>query len=157
MKLLRSRSALLVAGLFLQACRDPAGPLVALNEAQRRWAAYRPPSYSYTLVRHCFCAPEFARPSSVLVVNGSVTDVRFVDDGTQVRAELRDRYPTIDQLFEIIRAARDGNAYQLLVTYHPELGYPTQIRIDYQRLTADDEITYLASDVVPVAQARSGS
>jgi hypothetical protein len=55
-------------------------------------------------------------------------------------------FPDVEGLFDIIDDAIERRAAQLLVQYDPDLGHPITIRIDYSRLTADDEVEYLISD-----------
>jgi hypothetical protein len=50
-------------------------------------------------------------------------------------------YFTVDDLFaKIERAIADG-VYQLQADYHPILGYPTMLVIDYDAQRADEELS----------------
>lgn len=51
------------------------------------------------------------------------------------------RWPTVPQLFSILRSAIDS-ASSVTVHFHPELGYPESARIDYSAHVTDHEVTY---------------
>jgi hypothetical protein len=60
--------------------------------------------------------------------------VRF--EGAAVPA---DRALTVEQVFDVIEEAYRERAEEVQVTYHPTLGYPTDLFIDYVEEVADDE------------------
>lgn len=139
---------------LLAGCNDPTSPRDELDDARRRWEARRIDTYSYNIVRYCECPPEFSRLASVMVVDDSVVSVRFVDDGTPVRAELLSTYGTIDRLFDVVERALQRKPSRLVVDYHPQFGYPSRVEIDYDARAADDEFTVRASDLIPVTELR---
>jgi hypothetical protein len=49
-----------------------------------------------------------------------------------------------------VQDAIDQRAFRLVVEYHQELGYPSGLAIDYDDGTADDEITYLVTELGPI-------
>ena len=62
------------------------------------------------------------------------------------------RYVTIDELFNTIQEAIDGKASQIIVTYDPEVGYPTEASIDYDARIADEEYGFIV-----LATSKSGT
>ena len=145
------RTTLLLACLPLfDGCNDPASPRDELNDARRRWEAIRPSAYSYVISRSCECLPEYTRAARVQVTNGRVTSARYVQDGSQVSAEILATYPTIDDLFEMVEQAleRNPDPDRLVVYYDPRLGYPTRFEVDYDFQVGDDERTIHASDLM---------
>jgi hypothetical protein len=157
----RARLALVVAGAGIAACSGGlgTGPLerrareVELEESRDRWQALHYGDYVYTLRRSCFCTPESTRPMRIRVHAGVVVSAIYVDDGTPVPAGLEFAVLTVDQLFALADDAI-RHADEVDVTYDDAVGYPRRIAIDHIRQAVDDEITYEASDLAPVQDAR---
>lgn len=146
-----ARAALLVLGAAalgaVAGCSDPVSVTASeLDSHFARWQAAGLRDYRYDFRRSCECAPAATRPATIEVIRGTVARVRFAGDGEELAtSEERRFFPTIDQLFELIDDAVRNNAAVLVVSYHPVLGYPTNISIDYRREVADDEFTIQAS------------
>jgi len=68
---------------------------------------------------------------------------------SKVNKDFFKKYDSIDKLFEIIRSAIAKNAYRVDVKYHPTLGYPTQISIDYNKEIADEELFLNVDKLAP--------
>jgi hypothetical protein len=105
-------------------------------EGRQAWQALDTDSYTFTYVRSCECLPEMAGPFDVTVRRGVVTEVSY--EGSPVDPASRPFY-TIEALFDLIQEASEQNADRINVAYHPVLGYPTEIYIDYERNAADEE------------------
>jgi len=56
---------------------------------------------------------------------------------------------TIEWVFQQIQRAIDTPASQIVVTFSPELGYPTEVYIDWYAMMADDEAHYFIKSVHP--------
>ena len=110
-----------------------------LGDARLRWELLGFTSYEYRLTRFCFC---ITRPYLIRVIDGRVVEVRDAETGV-VQPDY-DWAETVPELFDMIVDAMDRDAESLVVEYHPQLGYPTQISIDYEAMIADDEITVRA-------------
>lgn len=88
-------------------------------------------------------------PPSAIVPNA---DAPPVDHGekTAVAHHYDDYYHedyvyTVDRLFDIVRDAHTY-AYAVNVTWHPSLGFPTELRIDWYHNGIDDEYQILVID-----------
>jgi hypothetical protein len=57
--------------------------------------------------------------------------------------------PTIDRLFERIADAIAQDAYEIRVTWHPTLGYPTTCYIDLEQFLADEESGWTIESFTP--------
>jgi len=112
------------------------GSTGTLVEGRRMWQAQGIDDYTFTYVRSCECLPEMAGPFDVTVRRGIVAEVSY--QGGPVDPTSRTFY-TIDALFALIEEASDLEADRIDVTYHPAFGYPTEIYIDYEVDTADEE------------------
>lgn len=123
----------------------PAARSPDLDAARERWEASGLDAYEMTLRRVCFCpAPDYTGPFAVAVRGGEVASVTL--DGAAVDDE---RGETVDDLFDLIEDAYTRKAQSVTVEFDPELGYPTNVAIDYSLQMADEEIGYMVSDLRP--------
>ena len=114
--------------------------LTDLERAQRRWERWRPDSYVYAIERLCFCPVEYRGPVRVRVDGNVVSERTYVDTGQPVPAAMADGFPAVNGLFVILASALDEDAHEVRVSYDPETGVPLDFWIDYQEMTADEEL-----------------
>ncbi len=120
---------------------EPGANLQArLDEARGRWQASGIVDYRYRYTRLCECPPEDLTSPAIEVRAGAIVRVWDVTTGAEVDPANFDRYFSVTDLFDLIQAAIDLPADEVSVTYHPALGHPTALLIDYQRSVADEEI-----------------
>ena len=131
---------------------DPStGKLVELELAARAWDRADLASYVYSVERLCFCAPDGRGPVRVRVEDGVVTERTYVDSGNAVPDGLREAFPAVEGLFDILRDAIESGAHSVTVTYHPDLGVPVEFFIDYHEQMADEELGMrVTEDVEPL-------
>jgi Family of unknown function (DUF6174) len=116
----------------LAACTSsPLSPneLLALGEAEARWAARPFEDYSYETVTSCGECPDVVRQwARVAVSNGMVVGVVLIaNDSVLSDADLIS-FTTVDGLFaQIRRYQHEDWVRDVSVTFDPELGYPTSI------------------------------
>ena len=151
----RLASALLalLATTLLIGCDDGTGlgsELVELQIARAVWVAEGPSDYKMTLFRGCECLPEMTGPVELVVRDGFVESRECTNTGGPVGADYADLFPHVDGLFDLIEEAVRQGASKLRVSYHPSLGYPLRISIDYLAQVADDEVTYVLSELEPL-------
>lgn len=119
---------------------------VELDTAVAKWEAQELDTYEYLFSNSCECLPETSGPIIVTVFNGDVAAVR-----RPAGSNLPDRdggpQPTVEDLFATVQEAIDEQAASITVEYDAELGYPTQITIDWDATMADEETYYEASDL----------
>lgn len=106
---------------------------------RRFWRRQRISNYRYTLSRSCFCLPESRGPVIIEVRNGKTTSIKLAANGQPVNPELFQRYSKVPKLFRLIKDAISQKVSSLDVKYNPQLGYPTNISIDYNSQIADEE------------------
>jgi hypothetical protein len=114
------------------------------------WEAQGITSYRFSYRRACFCSD--INMLEIDVVHGVVAAARYADGGAPVGDIYQATLPTVGTLFDIVEAALDSRADALRVTYHPALGYPTEISVDYRFVVADDEFGYTVSSLVLLPQ-----
>jgi hypothetical protein len=123
-----------------------------LAEAQRRWEATRPASNSYTMQQRvvCFCVTG-ATTFQVTVKTGVITRAVNVTTGESISVTLLTIFRTVDQLFAQAREGLTREGVVQSMAFDATLGYPTTLSLDPIRNAVDDEVTYVTSNVVPIA------
>ncbi|MDJ0844185.1 DUF6174 domain-containing protein [Crocosphaera sp.] len=121
-------------------------PLIEeMKENRQLWRSQRLKNYQYIYQQQCFCVPPSNTPLKVSVKNDKITEVVDLNNN-QIIADLT--FPkSIDELFNIIKDAIQRNADEILITYDQTLGYPTRVAIDYQKILADEEVTYTVENL----------
>lgn len=129
---------------------DPDSPIVAaLAENRAKWQELGSPDYTFNFQRVCFCLRDFTRQAVLTVEAGRITTAVFADTGEAVGELIdpTDAYYTIDQLFAQIDEATQQGAEIISVEYDEELGYPTDLFIDFSTGIADEEFTVTATNL----------
>lgn len=163
----RLAAALLAACLTTAAaCSDASGPrageqvddsfapLAAASQAKllaarQRWEAAGITHYRFTEQRTCFCSStrpvrlEVQRKAAV-PHHEAVVSLGYDDAGASVRVESPELYPTVDGLFDLIASSLE-NDVELLVSYHPEYGYPTKVDVEPSQHPVDGGVLYTVS------------
>lgn len=123
-------------------------------EARDRWEEAGLVDYDYTFTRGCFCPQEYVGPYKASVREGKVTAATFngldlLEIETVSIGSYDEIVQTVDGVFdEIERALTDADSFT--AQYDAELGYPTEVYIDWEELTADEEVNYTIAEVRPV-------
>ncbi len=126
---------------------------VELASARTAWEAAELVDYDYTFFRNCFCAEESRGPYEVSVRDGEIVAATFfgtdlLDVGALDITSYGGLVLTVDDLFaEIDRSI--GTVASLEVTYDADYGHPTDLFIDIDERTADEEIGYSIDSLRP--------
>jgi len=110
------------------------------------WRAADLSDYDYSFTRGCFCPEEFVGPYAVTVLENRVAAASF--QGTDLFdidileiGRYEEIVKTVDDVFaEIELALREADSFT--AEYHPVLGYPTSVYIDWIANAADEEVGY---------------
>ena len=116
--------------LGVAACESPLSPgeLLALADAEARWASRSFQDYVFEIRRSCFCDPRVNEWARVEVVGGAVSRVVFVESGTEATARELGWFQTMEGVFDRIRAAmNDESLEDISVEFDPVLGHPTLV------------------------------
>lgn len=143
-----ARVSLSVAGLIgvLGLGCDLTSPSGQLNSARGRWEDRGPAAYRITLFRSCECLAEMTGPVVIEVRDGQVDTRTYTFNGETPGPTYDDIFVGVEGLFDLIADAISQDAARVEVTYHPILGYPERIAIDYHARYVDDEVTYTLTD-----------
>lgn len=114
----------------------------ALADAEQRWTDAGITDYTYTLTSECG-ERQLIGTFSLTVTDGAVSAAEGVGDAASwVPDTALAVFPSIDDLFGVLHGAHEVSA-----AYDDELGYPTNITIDWHREAIDDEECYVVSDL----------
>lgn len=122
----------------------------SFHQARALWGKLKFAHYRYRYTRSCECLPEDSAPVIIEVANDQIAGIEYTD-GTPVNAGKHRLYNTVDGLFDKICAAFEQDAFSIAVTYDDTMGYPTDIRIDYQHNVADEELLVRTSDLAKLS------
>jgi len=142
--------ALLLLAPLLPACQagTPANPNDPLSQARQRWADQGLQHYHYQARQQCYCGPGALQPASIQVRG---QQARLEQAGNNELAPLA---RTIEAWFALIEEKQRKGWHQVDVDYHPQLGYPRHIRLDFDPRMADDEQQYWIKDLTPIPANR---
>ena len=112
-----------------------------LSRARRTWSSTSISDYEFVVRRDCFCT--LGGVAVRVVVQNYIVVSREIDGtSTPIPSSLGFLYPSIDGLFSVIQNAIDTRAYQIDTQYDDRYGFPTDVWIDYNQRTADEEEGY---------------
>jgi hypothetical protein len=77
-----------------------------------------------------------------VATTGVIDSRNYAETGEVVGEAVRDLFPDVSGMFYIVQDAIDQQASQVTVTYDSQLGYPVNIRIDYNTMMADEELGF---------------
>jgi hypothetical protein len=126
---------------------SPSGP-TAVPEAGSL-PDYPYADYSYSLEMRCYCANQ-DQQYRITVAGGEVTDVTWATegDGHAVGDPVSDEYARVT-IQDVIDKGNDPEAAQVDVEWPAGQDYPSSIYVDQDQMVADEEVTWVISDVEP--------
>lgn len=147
-------AALAAMVVVAQACSitEPSGRAAQsldLTRSRQRWTSAQIHDYEFDYQLSCFCAPEATEPVHIVVRSDAVTSVVRRRDGLPTGTRYGG-WPRVDELFADVSRQLEQNAARLDVTYDPTYGYPREIVVDVNLMTADDESQQTASNLTPI-------
>ena len=129
--------------------------LVYLGAAKSRWESRPFTDYSYEIRTFCFCPPELLEWTRVTVISNVVVEAEHVDPNSNYPINTTLWFHPIDTLFANLHRAlsenRRSSPYSdILVDYHPTLGYPRTIEYREKPTVADAASTISVRNVVAI-------
>lgn len=112
-------------------------------EHRFKWQAAAISDYEYRYEKVCECHRERPAEFFVTVREGAVIAVRHwredIRQSTDIDSADFGWYRTVEDFFALIEAARD-NGILVRASYHPQLGYPTRVFVDYDPIGVGEEL-----------------
>ena len=140
-------ACVLISGAF--ACDDPIDPAREALDANRElWRSQEIVSYRYEYRLNCFCGGPGSEPVAIEVGDGEVVRVTLTLTSEEVPVSQLSDYPTIEDLFATIEDWLSRDPHDVSTDYHAELGYPTDVFIDFIENAIDEELGFVASGLV---------
>ncbi len=111
-----------------------------MDQGRQLWESDGFESYKMDFQWHCFCHPTYTSPVVVAVEPGGlIGSVVYADGGLPVDQTAFGGFRTVEGLFELVQDALDRKPHSISVQYHPDMGYPLLVAIDFVENVADDE------------------
>lgn len=115
-----------------------------LKDQRRAFLAQGLRSYSYEFQRSCFCAE--TRPVVITVVNDEVRSVVIKETGEPV-TQYPEGYMTIPDLYDTLIEWADRDPHHMSATFDDVHHIPRMVSVDFEKNTADDELTLTLSNI----------
>ncbi|MEO0602018.1 MAG: DUF6174 domain-containing protein [Myxococcota bacterium] len=125
----------------------PAAAAIVANRAL--WDSQNVTDYTFRLEYRCDCEASVAGPVDITVAGGSVTQARYVVDGSDAAAGgfgVRD----FDGLFDLLQTWFLLDPYVFWATYDPSLGHPVEATYDPSMTLVGDDVSFTVSDYAPI-------
>lgn len=119
-----------------------------LDEKREAWDALNITDYSYDYHALCFCPYEYTAWKHIVVSNDVIVNVSYVETNLTIPASEYAAYPTVDGLFDMIEKALADKVDSIEVEYDQTHDYPVHIALDPIYNAIDDEISYIATNLV---------
>lgn len=127
----------LCSGCLLNSVGDSHKQPESLSEAKQLWESHQIQDYSIEVKQFCFCGgPGHYR---MTVRENTVVQLLDIKSGEEITEHVTG-YPTIDDNFEWLENAIEGDPEILEMTFHPIFGYPSEINYDQSFQIADEEL-----------------
>ena len=115
-----------------------------LKDQRRAWLSQRYTNYSYEFQRSCFCGD--VRPVIITVRNEEVSSVVIKETGEPVTQYL-EGYMTITDLYAYLIESAERRPHRMSVDFNDLHHIPRVVSIDFEKNTADDELSLTLSNI----------
>jgi len=144
MKKILSISLLLTTIFLLLGCNNnnsKSSEQKELTKNRKLWQSKRPQNYSFVVHPLCYCVD--IKDTFVRVRDHNVSSAKYIPSNIELDEEAIKKEYRISGYFDFIQEAIDEDADEIKVDYNDTYGYPQQIAIDYNKGTADEEMSYI--------------
>ncbi|MDP6340127.1 MAG: DUF6174 domain-containing protein [Candidatus Marinimicrobia bacterium] len=132
--------------LFIGCTNEPDSDLITWQKNWNKWDSMNMTHYDFNFRASCFCLDEWVREVHVSVSNDSIKSVLFTDNNLPPQELAPEQWHTIDALFELSKTCIE-EAHQYEIKYDDTYGNPSEISIDWNLQTADDEVVFFIKNV----------
>lgn len=123
-----------------------------LSDNKAKWGSQNIEHYQIDQYVSCYCSPTLTLPvvmqvqkedKSLLYYTTNVDwyGVTVIDHEMIVPNDAMDLFKTVNDMFDYIETTI-SDADEITVSYHPELGYPLTVRVNWDLSSVDDEISF---------------
>ena len=120
-----------------------------LDSNRKKWDSEMASNYQFNFQWSCYCSMDFVAQVNITVRENRIHSTAFVEGDVPIPLDVAiGRYHTMDGLFNLLQSAIDANAHTISAKYHSELGYPTQVWIDYDQRSADEELGFSIHNLI---------
>lgn len=131
--------ALAVLTITATACESSTGPDESgLDRNRAKWEALGILDYGFEFQLNCFCGGLGIEPIFIEVREGEATNVVVLATGESLDPGDQP-VPTIDDLFLQMEEALSRDPHMFRAQYHPAMGYPMEVFIDFEKNAIDEE------------------
>ena len=120
-----------------------------LDSNRKMWDSQMASNYRFNFQWSCYCTMDFVAEVNISVRENRIHGAVLVEGNLPIPLDAAiERYKVMDGLFDLLQSAIDENAHTITARYHPELGYPTEVWIDYEQNSVDEELGFSIHNLV---------
>ena len=120
-----------------------------LDNNRKKWDSEMASNYQFSFQWSCYCTMDFVAQVNITVLENRIHSAAYVDGDVSIPLEVAiERYEAMDGLFDLLQSAIDENAYTISANYHPDLGYPIEVWIDYEKNSVDEELGFTIHNLI---------
>ena len=120
-----------------------------LDNNRKKWDSEMASNYQFSFQWSCYCTMDFVAQVNITVQENRIHSAASVDGDVPIPLEVAiERYEAMDGLFDLLQSAIDENAYTISANYHPDLGYPIEVWIDYEKNSVDEELGFTIHNLI---------
>ena len=120
-----------------------------LDSNRKMWKSQMASNYQFNFQWSCYCTMDFVAEVNITVGENRIQGAAFVKGDVPIPLDAAvERYKVVESLFDLLQSAIDENAHTIAAKYHPELGYPTEVWIDYEQNSVDEELGFSIHNLI---------
>lgn len=116
---------------------------------KEKWLSLGIKQYQIEMQKICYCVADAVRLMIFQVSDNEIKDVSYADSGDAVDPSHYSQLNTVEGMFDLVEQALVKNPASIVISYNDEYGYIKELTVDYQQNIADDEFTFIASNMKP--------
>ncbi len=118
-----------------------------LQANKDKWLSKNIKEYQIEMQKICYCDPDAVRMMIFQISNDEIKEVLYADTGEAVNPSYYNDSNTIEGLFALVEQALNEKPEDIIIAYDEEFGYIKQVTVDYKANLADDEFTFIVSNL----------
>lgn len=120
-----------------------------LDSNRKMWDSQMASNYRFNFQWSCYCTMDFVAEVNISVRENRIHGAVLVEGDVPIPLDAAiERYKVMAGLFDLLQSAIDDNAYTITTKYHSEMGYPTEVWIDYEQQSVDEELGFSIHNLI---------